>query len=102
MMCLRDRPWLLTRTSPFAPPLNRNQYLEFWASFQVQKVLTPVQFCADYQVVAVPAILLDGASHDDFGLSCGIAEIVNVHVPERNESRQTNLSAVSKKLMPQS
>jgi hypothetical protein len=72
------------------------------ASFELQQVLTPVKFCTDNQVVAVPAILLDSASHYDFGLSSGIAEIVIIHVPEWNENRQTNLSAVSKKLMPQS
>jgi hypothetical protein len=74
MMCLRDRPWLLTSTSPFAPPkiYTKSDYLS-WKFRKCESRLTPVQFCADDNVIAVPAVLLDSLAHYNFGLASGIA-----------------------------
>lgn len=70
MMCLRDRPWLLTRTSPFAPP---KFDLNITFPLEVLNNLTPVQLGADDYIVAVPSELLDCLTHDHFGLSASIA-----------------------------
>jgi hypothetical protein len=67
MMCLRDKPWLLTRTSPFAPPkMKLTKSCPFLCFGVANVLLTPVELRADYNIVAIPAKLFDRLSHDDF------------------------------------
>jgi hypothetical protein len=67
------------------------------------EVLTPVEFRANYDIVAVPGVLLDGLAHDHFGLTTSIATYSQLSTDSKTtKAFPTNLSAVSKKLIPQS
>jgi len=95
MMCFRDKPWLLTRTSPLAPP-------QFNFSKSVKFFLVDQNAClgANDNVISFPLVLLDCLTHDDLGLATCIA--TSNQTPATTSTSVCYLSAVSKKLIPQS